>query len=188
MIDKLAQSGILFTDFYFANPLCSPSRAARCDPAKKFGSTGIPGPFGWLRGGKKKDDGSIYECKCKSENDCSSNDGCGNDIFPDKWYDPNRDLTQREVMKAIIGYGLQYTDPGRFGSEEDCKENYKRCRYNRKDQSLLQNAYEHATGESTHPRFDDRYNGGYKAPDVLYSNIATVNAIEKDGKTCAEMP
>ena len=68
------------------------------------------------------------------------------------------------------------------------KKNYKRCRYNRKDQSLLQNAYEHATGESTHPRFDDRYNGGYKAPDVLYSNIATVNAIEKDGKTCAEMP
>jgi len=27
-IDKLAQSGILFTDFYSANPLCSPSRAA----------------------------------------------------------------------------------------------------------------------------------------------------------------
>ena len=90
-------------------------------------------------------------------------------------------------MKAIIGYGLRYTDPGRFGSEEDCKENYKRCRYNHKDQSLLQNAYEHATDESPHPRFDGRYNGGYEAPNVLYSNIATVNALGKGGKTCNQL-
>ena len=121
---------------------------------------GIEGPFGWLRGGRVLPNGSPYECDLEM-----SNDECGNDIFPEQWNNPNRDLTQREVMKAIIGYGLRYTDPGRFGGPDECK-NERKCRYNENDQSLLQNAYEHATGDSPHPRFENykpKYTSGYTA-------------------------
>lgn len=137
---------------------------------------GIEGPFGWLRGGFAKPDGSIEECGLEK-----SNDECGNDIHPNMWYDPNRDLTQREVMKAIIGYGLRYTDPGRFGGPDEC-DGDKRCRYNNKRQSLLQNAYEHATGKSIHPNFK-KYkpvrSGGYTAPTILFDNTPTIDARTK---------
>jgi len=146
---------------------------------------GIEGPFGWLRGGYATDDGTA-ECSLDL-----SNDECGNDIYPNMWYDPNRDLTQREVMKAIIGYGLRYTDPGRFGGPAECYDN-KRCKYNyrkkgdnipsRQYRSLLQNAYEHATGESPHPNFEDyrpRRGGKYTAPTVLFDNRPTMDALGK---------
>lgn len=147
---------------------------------------GIEGPFGWLRGGFAKPDGSVEECNLSE-----SNDKCGNDIHPNMWYDPNRDLTQREVMKAIIGYGLRYTDPGRFGGPDECDDN-SRCKYNYKKRSLLQNAYEHATGDSVHPNFKKYkpvYSGAYTAPTILFDNTPTIDARTKTvngvgGYTC----
>ena len=156
------------------------------DPTYFKSMTGIEGPFGWLRGGYANKDGSPAECRLDL-----SNDKCGNDIYPNMWYDPNRDLTQREVMKAIIGYGLRYTDPGRFGGPAECYDN-SRCKYNyrkkgngissKQYRSLLQNAYEHATGESPHPNFEDytpHRGGKYTAPTVLFDNRPTIDAMGK---------
>ena len=103
-------------------------------------------------------------------------------------------LVRRSLMKAIIGYGLRYTDPGRFGGEDECDDN-KRCKYNwrpnkNKYQSLLQNAYEHASNEesNSHPNFDhSKYENSYTPPTKLFSNKAVIeNFPSKDGPKCSD--
>ena len=75
----------------------------------------IEGPFGYLRapgfmdGTAKTCDISFKE-RTKNFQKSSSNTGnlCIQDIYPAQSHDPSIDLTHREVMKAIIGFGLNY--------------------------------------------------------------------------------
>jgi len=77
---------------------------------------GIEGPFGYLRVPSKellqKDGACESDFKLRTRNykkdSTETHRLCIQDIFPGHWNDPTIDLTHREVMKSIIGFGLQY--------------------------------------------------------------------------------
>lgn len=77
---------------------------------------GIEGPFGYLRvpdkelvkkGGACESD-FTHRTQNYTEGSTETDKLCIQDIFPGHWNDPTIDLTHREVMKSIIGFGLQY--------------------------------------------------------------------------------
>ena len=85
-------------------------------PSKFKEKMGIEGPFGYLRVPSmelvKREGACDTDFKDRTKDYKKGNTEtdklCIQDVFPGHWDDPTIDLTHREVMKAIIGFGLQY--------------------------------------------------------------------------------
>ena len=110
---KLGDSGDIHNDGTFGKPMTD-----YFDPDKFEDIMGIEGPFGYLRSpslGSGDHKNKIKTCEIdftkktqKYTGDGNTEKLCIQDIYPAHYHDPNIDLTHREVMKAIIGFGLQY--------------------------------------------------------------------------------